>query len=104
MSHERYPLRQVIFDDLTTHNKVALLLLIGVIISALATIWITHETRQLIAEQGKLLQEIQKFDNQYVHLQLDENALSNKTRIEQVSEKFGLLPINKEQETILEEK
>lgn len=52
MSSERYPLRQVILDDLTSHNKVALLLLVGVVISAVATIWITHQTRLLTAEQG----------------------------------------------------
>lgn len=104
MSNERYPLRQVILDDLIGHNKVALLLLIAVITTAISTIWIVHQTRLLVAEQGKLIQSIQQFENKYVHLQLDENSLSNKTRIEAVSEKFGLQPIDKEQEVILEEK
>lgn len=104
MDHKRYPLRQVILDDLTAHNKVAILLLVGVIASAVATIWITHQTRLLIAEQGKLSQAIQKLENQFTHLQLDENSLSNKTRIEAVSEKFGLQPVKKEQEEILEER
>lgn len=103
MNHERYPLRQVILDDLTGHNKVAIFLLIAVIISAVGTVWITHQTRLLIAEQGKLVQSIQKFENKYAHLQLDENSLSNKTRIEGLAEKLGLQPIKKEQEEILVE-
>lgn len=72
MSSERYPLRQVILDDLTSHNKVALFLLFGVIISAVATIWITHQTRLLTAEQGKLVSVKQKLESQYTHLQLEE--------------------------------
>lgn len=104
MSNERYPLRQVIFEDLISHNKVALLLLAGVICSAIATIWIVHQTRLLVTEQSRLIQSIHNFENQYAHLQLDENSLSNKTRIEALSEKFGLQPLNNIQETILEEK
>lgn len=103
MSNERYPLRQVILDDITSHNKVAIVLLIAVIASAVATIWITHNTRLLTAEQGKLIREAQQFENKYVHLQLEENALGHKSRIEAVSEKFGLHPVKKEQEEILVE-
>lgn len=103
MSNERYPLRQVILDDLTSHNKVALLLLLGVIVSAVATIWITHQTRLLIAEQGALVQKNQKLESQYIHLQLEENSRSQKSRVEAVAEKFGLQPIKKEQEIILVE-
>ncbi len=103
MSSERYPLRQVILDDLTSHNKVALLLLLGVIMSAIATIWITHQTRLLIAEQGSLVQKHQKLESQYIHLQLEENSRSQKSRVEAVAEKFGLQPVKKEQEVILVE-
>ncbi len=103
MSSERYPLRQVILDDLTSHNKVALLLLIGVVISAVATIWITHQTRLLIAEQGVLIYKHQKLESQYIHLQLEENSRSQKSRVEAVAEKFGLQPVKKEQEVILVE-
>lgn len=98
---KRYPLRQIILDDLMGNNKVALLLLVGVIMSALATIWVTHHTRLLIAEQGKLAQIAKKLENQYIHLRLEENTISHKSRIESVAEKFGLQPVQKEQEVIL---
>ncbi|WP_373779139.1 cell division protein FtsL [Glaesserella sp.] len=103
MSNERYPLRQIILDDLTSHNKVALILLVGVIVSAIATIWLTHHTRLLTAEQGKLAQIHQKLESQYIHLQLEENSRSQKSRIEAVAEKFGLQPVQKSQEIILVE-
>lgn len=103
MSNERYPLRQVILDDLTSHNKVALLLLLGIILSAMATVWITHQTRLLTAEQGTLVYKHQKLESQYIHLQLEENSRSQKSRVEAVAEKFGLQPVKKEQEVILVE-
>ncbi|VTU08730.1 cell division protein [Actinobacillus indolicus] len=103
MSNERYPLRQVILDDLTSHNKVALLLLLGIILSAIATVWITHQTRLLTAEQGTLVYKHQKLESQYIHLQLEENSRSQKSRVEAVAEKFGLQPVKKEQEVILVE-
>lgn len=101
MSNSRYPLRQIILDDLMEHNKVALVLLVAVIISAIATIWITHQTRLLVAEQGDLVHVNKKLENQYTHLKLEETSKSQKSRIEAVAEKFGLQPIKKEQEVIL---
>lgn len=103
MSNERYPLRQIILDDLTSHNKVAILLLCVVVASAIATIWITHQTRLLTAEQAKWIQANQKLEYQYLNLQLEENSKSQKTRIEAVAERFGLQAVKKAQEVILVE-
>lgn len=103
MSNERFPLKQVIFSDLISHNKVALLLLLLVIGTGLGTVWITHSTRLLTSERGKLLESVQKLENRFVHLHLEENSKSQKTRIEAVAKKFGLAPISKEQEVILVE-
>lgn len=101
MANERYPLRQIILDDLTNHNKVAIILLVLVVLSALATVWITHQTRLLTAEQGKLTAANQKLENQYIHLQLEENSQSQKWRVEAVASKLQLQPVKKEQEVIL---
>lgn len=100
---ERYPLYQIILDDLIGHNKLALLLLSLVIVSAVATVWITHQTRLLTAEQGKLEQVHRKLESQYIHLQLEENSQGRKSRIEAAAQSFGLQPIKKEQEVILVE-
>ena len=73
------------------------------IVSALSTVWITHETRLLTITQDKLIRENTKLDNQYIHLELEENSLSEKNRIEAISVKFDLQPVKKEQEIILVE-
>lgn len=104
MNNDRYPLRQVILDDLLSHNKVALLLLIAVLGSATATIWITHHTRLLISEQGKLTDSIQKLENEYAELQLQENVNSRKDKLDGVLNRAGYQPLTKEQEIILEER
>ncbi|PRI73947.1 Cell division protein FtsL, partial [Haemophilus influenzae] len=48
----RYPLQQILVEDLFSSNKLVVLLLIGILVSAMGTIWITHKTRQLISENG----------------------------------------------------
>ena len=101
MSNERYPLNQIILDDFFSHNKVAFLLLIGVVVSALMTIWMTHQTRLKTSEQGKLIQQIQELENDFLHLQVKENTLGYKKNIEDLSKQIGLQPLKKEQETIL---
>ncbi|AHG82375.1 Cell division protein FtsL [Bibersteinia trehalosi USDA-ARS-USMARC-188] len=103
MSNERYPLNQIILDDFFSHNKVAVLLLIATIISALLTIWITHQTRLQTSQQGVLLQQIQELDNAFLHLQVTENTLGYKKNIEDLSKQLGLQPLKKEQEVILVE-
>lgn len=102
-NNERYPLHQLILDDLTGHNKVALLLVVFVIATAMATIWITHQTRLLTAEQGKLEAANRKLENQYIHLQLEESTQGQKSRVEAAAVSFGLHSIKKEQEVILVE-
>ncbi|WP_121122176.1 cell division protein FtsL [Otariodibacter oris] len=101
MREERYPLRQVILDDLTSHNKVALILLVLVVISAFATVWVTHQTRLLTVEQSDLAYKNQKLDNQYIHLQLEEDSSSERSIIDAFAIKFGLQPVDKSQEVIL---
>lgn len=101
MANERYPLRQVILDDLTSRNKVALILLVLVVISAVMTVWITHQTRLLTSEQSRLTVANQKLENQYTHLQLEENSQSQKSRVEAVADKLGLQGAKKGQEVIL---
>ncbi|VEI47255.1 cell division protein [Actinobacillus equuli] len=48
----------------------------------------------------KLVQQNRKLENQYIHLQLEENAKSQKSRVEAAAASFGLQQIKKEQEVI----
>lgn len=47
---ERYPLYKVIFEDLVLY-KLLIVLTILVVLSALSTVWITHQTRILVAKK-----------------------------------------------------
>lgn len=101
MNNTRYPLYQIILNDLIGNNKIALFLLFLVIGSGFSTAWVTYQTRLLIAESAMLNDENGKLDDQYINLQLEENIKSKKVIIEAAAEKFELLPVNKEQEVIL---
>lgn len=103
-ANDRYSLGQEIFEDLVGENKIALLLLFLVIATALCTVWVTAQTRVLTAEQGKLVKANRKLESQYIHLQLEENSVSRRNRIEAFASKAQLQPIKKEQEEILLEK
>ena len=61
-------------------------------------------TRLLTAEQGKLVKANRKLENQYIHLQLEENSASRENRISAFATKAELQSIKKEQEVILLEK
>lgn len=102
--NDRYPLGQEIFEDLIGENKIALLLLMLISVTALATVWITEQTRMLTTSQGKVIEINRRLENQYIHLQLEENSLSRKNIIETFATKALLQPIKKEQEVILLEK
>lgn len=103
MANERHPLTKVIFDDLVNNNKIAILLLLLIVITAVATVWLTNQTRELIAEQGNLISQQHKLNDQYLHLQLEENSKTQKIRVEAAARQFGLQPIEKDQEVILVE-
>ena len=102
MTSERYPLRQIIVEDLIRHNKVALILFILIAATALATVSITAKTRELEKQKHQLLQENRKLEIQYVHLQLEEVSSGHFSRVEAVAQKLGLQPIQKNQEVIVE--
>ena len=53
LNRERYPLFQIISDDFINHNKLPVLLLLGIVFTAIGTVWVTHQTRLLTAEQGQ---------------------------------------------------
>ena len=62
-NNDRYPLQEIIIEDLFTSNKLVLILLFAITASALGTVWITHQTRGLVAEKGELvLQHQQRVD------------------------------------------
>ncbi|SSZ30393.1 cell division protein FtsL [Aggregatibacter aphrophilus] len=64
-NNDRFPLQEIIMEDLFTSNKLVLLLLLAITISALGTVWITHQTRGLVAEKGDLVLQHQALENEF---------------------------------------
>ena len=100
-NNDRFPLQEIIMEDLFTSNKLVLLLLLAITISALGTVWITHQTRGLVAEKGDLVLQHQALENEFLNLKLEEATLSDNTRIEAIAKQLGMQRATSEQEVVI---
>ena len=100
-NNDRFPLRNIILEDLFTSNKLVLILLLAITLSALGTVWLTHQTRGLVAEKGDLILQYQALENEYLNLRLEEATLSDNTRIEAIAKQFGMQRATPEQEVVI---
>lgn len=73
--------------DLLSVGRVPLVLLVLVLISALGVVYITHQSRQLVAQQELLLIERDDLDIEWRNQLLEENSLAEHSRIETQAEK-----------------
>ena len=78
-----------------------LILLLAITLSALGTVWLTHQTRGLVAEKGDLILQHQALENEYLNLRLEEATLSDNTRIEAIAKQFGMQRATPEQEVVI---
>ena len=100
-NNDRVPLQEIIMEDLFTSNKLVLILLLAITISALGTVWITHQTRGLVAEKGDLVLQHQALENEFLNLKLEEATLSDNTRIEAIAKQLGMQRATPEQEVVI---
>ena len=100
-NNDRFHLRNIILEDLFTSNKLVLILLLAITLSALGTVWLTHQTRGLVAEKGDLILQHQALENEYLNLRLEEATLSDNTRIEAIAKQFGMQRATPEQEVVI---
>lgn len=100
-NNDRYPLQEIIIEDLFTSNKLVLILLFAITASALGTVWITHQTRGLVAEKGGLVLQHQALENEFLNLKLEEATLSDNTRIEAIAKQLGMQRATSEQEVVI---
>lgn len=99
---ERYPLYKVIFEDLVSANKLLIVLTILVVLSALSTVWITHQTRILVAKKSNLVVENQSLEQEYLNLRLEEKAHSLHSDIESfATQKLKMKSVLAEQEVVI---
>lgn len=100
-TRERYPLRNLIIEDLFSSCKLLLSLLIALVITMLATIWLTNETRQLISEKGALVFEKQNLEREYLNLQLEETTEGNSIKVRARAQIIGMGAIAHSQEVLI---
>lgn len=79
-------LASLIGRDLVTVGFVPLVLTIVILISALSVVYVTHESRQLIVQQEKLLTQRENYDVEWRNQILEENSLAEHSRIERLAE------------------
>ena len=100
-NNDRFPLQEIIMEDLFTSNKLVLILLLAIPVSALGTVWITHHSRGLVAEKGDLVLQHQALENEFLNLKLEEATLSDNTRIEAIAKQLGMQRATPEQEVVI---
>ena len=81
----RYPLQQILVEDLFSAHKLVAFLLVALLVSAISTIWLTHQTRRLISENGQLILARQALENEYRNLKLQEATEGDNTRVEAIA-------------------
>ncbi|PJG82994.1 cell division protein FtsL [Caviibacterium pharyngocola] len=99
---ERYPLQQIILEDQFSANKLAMILMLSVVATALGTIWITHQTRGLVAEKNELVLQHQALEDEFLNLKLEEATRSDNTRIEAFAAgKLKMKAVSPDQEVLI---
>ena len=91
----------IIMSDLSRHLFL-IILFFAMIASALAVIISTHENRQLVIAQEKLLQEKDALDIEWRHLIIEQSSLTEHNRIERtVFERLDMRRPTREDEVLL---
>lgn len=80
----RINLAREIWRDLGRH-KFQVLLALAILASAMTTIVVTNETRLLTITLNQLLDERDKLDIEWRHLLLEQNALSEHSRVSDIA-------------------
>ncbi|WP_428772936.1 cell division protein FtsL [Vibrio sp.] len=78
-------LAKLIALDLLTVGRWPLLLLLLLFASAMAVVFTTHHTRQAISEKDLALSERERLDNEWRNLLLEETALAEHSRVQDVA-------------------
>lgn len=77
-------LLRVIYQDLTQHRGLAVWSVL-LLLTSLAVVYMTHLNRELVSERQQLLQVRDELDIEYRHLIIEQTALAEHSRIEQIA-------------------
>lgn len=79
-------LARLIARDIVSVGRVPAILLILILMSALAVVYVTHQSRQMIAQQELLFIERDQLDIEWRNQILEENSLAEHSRVERFAE------------------
>lgn len=86
MKPSRVPgLLSSVWADLRQHLMLAVLF-IALLVSALSVIYVAHAHRQMMIERDQLLSERDQLDIEWRHLQIEQTALTEHSRVERIAE------------------
>ncbi len=77
----------LIARDLLTVGRWPLLLLLLILASAMGVVFATHHSRQAITERDRTLVERERLDSEWRNLMLEETALAEHSRVEDLAKK-----------------
>ncbi|BCL71156.1 cell division protein FtsL [Vibrio nigripulchritudo] len=80
-------LAKLIFIDIITVGRVPATLLLLAFASAMWVVHTTHDTRQAIHQRDNALVERDRLDNEWRNLILEENALAEHSRVQEMAQK-----------------
>ncbi len=80
-------LAKLIARDLLTVGRVPLLLLVLIFSCAMGVVFMTHHTRQAISAKDQAFMERERLDNEWRNLILEETALAEHSRVQQLARK-----------------
>ena len=86
MSQTKPNLAKLIALDLLTVGRVPLVMLVLIFASAMGVVFTTHHTRQSITEKDQVLEERDHLDNEWRNLILEETALAEHSRVQEVAQ------------------
>ena len=78
-------LNKLIMQDIG-HHKLLMVVLVLLILSAMAVVEFTHQNRQLTIQQDKLLQQRDALEMEWRNLLVEQRALSEHSRVEELAQ------------------
>lgn len=97
----KFTLAKVIIDDLIENQKLSLLLIGLIIISAMMVLWTTQQTRRELFTREQLLLECDVLETEWRNLIIEENVLADPKRIEQKAYQIGMQYVTPKDETTI---
>ena len=92
----------IFLSDLFGHQKISLLLLVLIIISAGSVLVITQQVRKQLFEREQLLLEQDVLESEWRNLVIEENVLADPKRVEdKAKHQLGMTYVTPQNETVI---